>query len=137
MPTGANSRRTWPAAPRAARPSTELTAVSPLLSVLDYDEVVAPDGADEPAAAPPCPDLLTSLRRSHGRLERPVAARPAAVVDAQTVFPIFRTGNYAPVHDELTAFDLPVAGQHPGRTERLVSAQRPEPARRRGALVRR
>ena len=40
---------------------TELTAVSPLLSLLDYDQVMAGDGADGSAAAPPCPDLLTSL----------------------------------------------------------------------------
>ncbi|MCW2653082.1 MAG: Carotenoid oxygenase [Mycobacterium sp.] len=32
---------------------------------------------------------------------------------ADTVAPFFRTGNYAPVNDELTAFDLPVDGAIP------------------------
>ena len=32
---------------------------------------------------------------------------------AETVVPFFRTGNYAPVTDELTAFDLPVDGAIP------------------------
>jgi carotenoid cleavage dioxygenase-like enzyme len=32
---------------------------------------------------------------------------------AETVVPFFRRGNYAPVVDELTAFDLPVAGSIP------------------------
>jgi anti-sigma factor RsiW len=41
------------------RAVTELTAVSPLLSLLDYDHVVAPDFADASANAPPCPDLMT------------------------------------------------------------------------------
>jgi carotenoid cleavage dioxygenase len=103
------------------RAVAELTAVSPLLSLLDYDHVVAPDFADASAAAPPCPDLMTSLlaradQRSAAasdRSERPPSLIPAAVVDAQTVFPVFRTGNYAPVHDELTAFDLPVQGSIP------------------------
>ena len=31
----------------------------------------------------------------------------------ETVLPFFRTGNYAPVPDELTAFDLPVEGSIP------------------------
>jgi carotenoid cleavage dioxygenase-like enzyme len=104
-----------------SRAVTELTAVSPLLSLLDYDQVVAPDLADRSDAVPPCPDLMTSLlakadQRSaaaadtSGRQPPPVAA---VVVDAQTVFPVFRTGNYAPVHDELTAFDLPVQGNIP------------------------
>ncbi len=90
---------------------TELTAISPLLSVLDYDHVVAPDGADGSAAAPPCPDLLTSMLAKAER--QPSPAPVAAVVDVQTVLPVFRTGNYTPVPDELTAFDLPVEGRIP------------------------
>jgi carotenoid cleavage dioxygenase-like enzyme len=98
----------------------ELSAVSPLLSVLHYDDVVAPNGANESADAPPCPDLLTSLlakadQRAASIAERAKHPAPvsAPVVDAQTVLPLFRTGNYAPVHDELTAFDLPVQGRIP------------------------
>jgi carotenoid cleavage dioxygenase-like enzyme len=99
----------------------ELTALPPLLSVLDYDQVVAPEGAGDSVAAPPCPDLVTSLvakadQRSaaaadHSKQQPPLT--PPAVVDPQTVLPVFRTGNYAPVHDELTAFDLPVEGSIP------------------------
>jgi carotenoid cleavage dioxygenase-like enzyme len=98
----------------------ELAAVSPLLSALDYNQVVATNGANETSAAPPCPDMMTSLlakadqraAASADRVEQP-SLLPAAVVDAQTVLPVFRTGNYAPVHDELTAFDLPVQGRIP------------------------
>jgi carotenoid cleavage dioxygenase-like enzyme len=99
---------------------TELAAVSPLLSALDYNDVIAPNGADEASAAPPCPDMTTSLlakadqraAAAADRVEQP-SLLPAAVVDVQTVLPVFRTGNYAPVHDELTAFDLPVQGRIP------------------------
>jgi carotenoid cleavage dioxygenase-like enzyme len=98
----------------------ELTAVSSLLSVLHYDDVVAPNGANESADAPPCPDLLTSLLAKADQRAASIAERAkqpalvsAPVVDAQTVLPVFRTGNYAPVHDELTAFDLPVQGRIP------------------------
>ena len=98
----------------------ELTAISPLLSVLNYDDVVAPNGANESADAPPCPDLLTSLLAKADQRAASIAERAkqpalvsAPVVDAQTVLPVFRTGNYAPVADELTAFDLPVRGRIP------------------------
>jgi carotenoid cleavage dioxygenase len=109
---------------------TDLAGLPPLMSLLDYDQVIgmselaAPDHAADHApgaAAPPCPELLTPLiakagRRLAGVSDRPEtepSAGPLAVVDAQTVFPIFRTANYAPVHDELTAFDLPVEGSIP------------------------
>jgi carotenoid cleavage dioxygenase len=98
----------------------ELTAVAPLLSVLHYDDVVAPNGAHESADPPPCPDLITSLlakadqrAASIAELAKQPALVSAPVVDAQTVLPVFRTGNYAPVHDELTEFDLPVQGRIP------------------------
>jgi carotenoid cleavage dioxygenase-like enzyme len=99
----------------------QLTAVSPLLQLLDYDQVIAADASDDSAAVPPCPDLLTSLLAKADQRSTvasdPVELRPALMtattVDAQTVFPVFRTGNYAPVHDELTAFDLQVEGSIP------------------------
>jgi carotenoid cleavage dioxygenase-like enzyme len=113
---------------------TELTAVAPLLSLVDYQQVVATDGADASAAAPPCPDLMTSLlakadQRSAAasdRSERRPSLVPAAV-DAQTVFPVFRTGNYAPVHDELTAFDLPVQGSIPAELNGWYLRNGPNP----------
>jgi carotenoid cleavage dioxygenase-like enzyme len=100
---------------------TELTAVSPLLQLLDYNQVIAADATDESAAVPPCPDLLISLLAKADQrsavVSGPVELRPALVtattVGAETVFPVFRTGNYAPVHDELTAFDLQVEGSIP------------------------
>jgi carotenoid cleavage dioxygenase len=114
---------------------TELTAVSPMLSLLDYDQVVAADAAEESTAVPPCPDLLTSLlakadQRSAAASD-PAALQPvltaATTVDAQTVFPIFRTGNYAPVHDELTAFDLPVEGSIPAELNGWYLRNGPNP----------
>ncbi len=116
------------------RAVTELTAVSPLLSLLDYDQVVAGDGADRAAVAPPCPDLLTSLV---AKADQRLAAEPErldlqpvlipAVVSAETVFPVFRTGNYTPVHDELTAFDLPVAGNIPAELNGWYLRNGPNP----------
>jgi carotenoid cleavage dioxygenase-like enzyme len=105
---------------------TELAAVSPLLLLLD----------DEPVAeAPPCPDLTTSLlakadQRSVAGSDRfdgqPALTAPVAV-DAQTVLPIFRTGNYAPVHDELSAFDLPVQGSIPAELNGWYLRNGPNP----------
>ncbi|MDT5356101.1 MAG: hypothetical protein QOJ56_4633 [Mycobacterium sp.] len=114
---------------------TELTAVSPLLSRLDYDQVIAPDASDESVAVPPCPDLLTSLLAKADQQSAvasdPVELRPALMtattVDAQTVFPVFRTGNYAPVHDELTAFDLPVEGSIPAELNGWYLRNGPNP----------
>jgi carotenoid cleavage dioxygenase-like enzyme len=87
----------------------ELEAIAPMLSQLD----------DERAAAPPVPDLFPGLlakadqRLAANRVELQPALLTSTGVPAETVFPVFRTGNYAPVHDELTAFDLPVEGHIP------------------------
>ena len=84
----------------------ELVGVVPLLSL-----------AGDDASVPPCPDFLPSLLEKTGRRlgAAPDSMPPlvAATVGAETVFPVFRTGNYAPVHDELTEFDLPVEGSIP------------------------
>jgi carotenoid cleavage dioxygenase-like enzyme len=48
-------------------------------------------------------------------------------VAAETVFPVFRTGNYAPVHDELTAFDLPVEGRIPAELNGWYLRNGPNP----------
>jgi carotenoid cleavage dioxygenase-like enzyme len=111
---------------------TELTAMSPMLSQLNYDQVVE---ADDSIAAPPLPNLMPSLLAKADQLAA-AAADPAALspvvtaattVDAQTVFPIFRTGNYAPVHDELTAFDLPVQGSIPAELNGWYLRNGPNP----------
>jgi carotenoid cleavage dioxygenase-like enzyme len=84
----------------------ELSSLAPLLSM-----------AGDDASVPPCPDLLPSLM---AKADQRLAAASDSVqlvstptVDAETVFPVFRTGNYAPVHDELTEFDLAVEGSIP------------------------
>jgi carotenoid cleavage dioxygenase-like enzyme len=105
---------------------TDLAGLPPLLSLFDYDQVIGLGAADHaadhvPGTAAPCPELSMPLKdragwwlagASGGFEKKPTPGLPA-VVDAQTVFPIFRTANYAPVHDELTAFDLPVEGSIP------------------------
>jgi carotenoid cleavage dioxygenase-like enzyme len=113
----------------------QLTVVSPLLQLLDYDRVIAADATDESAAVPPCPDLLTSLLAKADQRSAvapdPVGLQPAlmtaATVDAQTVFPVFRTGNYAPVHDELSAFDLSVEGDIPAELNGWYLRNGPNP----------
>ncbi|HUH70137.1 MAG TPA: carotenoid oxygenase family protein [Mycobacterium sp.] len=48
---------------------------------------------------------------------------------AETVVPFFRTGNYAPVSDELTAFDLPVDGTIPPELNGWYLRNGPNPRR--------
>ena len=98
----------------------ELVAVAPLLSL-----------AGDDAPAPPCPDLLPSLlAKADQRLaaaSESVQLVAAPTVDAETVFPVFRTGNYAPVHDELTEFDLPVEGSIPAELNGWYLRNGPNP----------
>ena len=109
----------------------ELDTVASLLTMLDPDEVVD----DGPIAAPPCSDLLTPLlakadQRSAAvadRTQRQPAMATATTVDARTVFPVFRAGNYAPVHDELTEFDLPVEGSIPAELNGWYLRNGPNP----------
>jgi carotenoid cleavage dioxygenase len=104
---------------------TELGGLPPLLSLLDYEHVVGLDAADQtPVALSPPPELLTPLLAKAGRL---AGTRPPATVDPQTVFPVFRTGNYAPVHDELTVFDLPVEGSIPAELSGWYLRNGPNP----------
>jgi len=101
----------------------EFDAIAPMLSLLD----------DEPATAPPCPDLLPSLlakadqRLAANRVELQPALVTSTAVAAETVFPVFRTGNYAPVHDELTTFDLPVEGRIPAELNGWYLRNGPNP----------
>jgi carotenoid cleavage dioxygenase-like enzyme len=97
---------------------TELAVVSPLFALLDDEQVDAP---------PPCPDLLTSLLAKADQRSVGTSAAAPAAVDAQTVLPIFRTGNYTPVHDELTAFDLPVQGSIPAELNGWYLRNGPNP----------
>jgi len=101
----------------------ELEAITPMLSLLD----------DEGAVVPPCPDLLPSLltkadqRPAANRVELQPALLTSTTVAAETVFPVFRTGNYAPVHDELTEFDLPVQGRIPAELNGWYLRNGPNP----------
>jgi carotenoid cleavage dioxygenase-like enzyme len=101
----------------------EFEAIAPMLSLLD----------DVPATVPPCPDLLPSLlakadqRLAANRVEPQPALVTSTAVAAETVFPVFRTGNYAPVHDELTAFDLPVEGRIPAELNGWYLRNGPNP----------
>jgi carotenoid cleavage dioxygenase-like enzyme len=101
----------------------EFEAIAPMLSLLD----------EEPATVPPCPDLLPSLlakagqRLAANRVELQPALVTSTAVAAETVFPVFRTGNYAPVHDELTAFDLPVEGRIPAELNGWYLRNGPNP----------
>jgi carotenoid cleavage dioxygenase-like enzyme len=82
---------------------TELSGVPAVLGLLDRDEVDAiDDGEQLSEASPTYPELLTPLLETASRTQ-----------SSETIFPFFRTGNYAPVPDELTAFDLPVEGSIP------------------------
>jgi carotenoid cleavage dioxygenase-like enzyme len=98
----------------------ELAVLGPLLSLVSAD-----------VAAPPCPDLLPGLlAKADQRLAAAadsVQLVTAPVVEPQTVFPIFRTGNYAPVHDELTEFDLPVVGRIPAELNGWYLRNGPNP----------
>jgi len=101
----------------------EFEAIAPMLSLLD----------EEPATVPPCPDLLPSLlakadqRLAANRVELQPALVTSTAVAAETVFPVFRTGNYAPVHDELTTFDLPVGGRIPAELNGWYLRNGPNP----------
>lgn len=81
----------------------ELAHLPALLSLVGRDEVAALDASQR----------LTGVIGS---------AQPA-----ETVFPVFRTGNYAPVPDELTAFDLPVEGAIPAELNGWYLRNGPNP----------
>jgi carotenoid cleavage dioxygenase-like enzyme len=98
----------------------ELAVLTPLLSMAGDDEAV-----------PPCPDFVPGVlakadqrRAAAADSVQRVAAR---AVEPQTVFPVFRTGNYAPVHDELTEFDLPVVGGIPAELNGWYLRNGPNP----------
>jgi carotenoid cleavage dioxygenase-like enzyme len=98
----------------------ELALVAPLLSL-----------AADDAPVPPCPELLPSLL---AKADQRLAAASdgmqlvaAPTVEPETVFPVFRTGNYAPVHDELTEYDLPVEGRIPAELNGWYLRNGPNP----------
>ena len=110
----------------------ELAGMPDVLSLLDDDEVAAIDMENGRSNVPSTPALLVrpSLTTSDRRLQ---AIKDYAVVDrptgvpAETVLPVFRTSNYAPVPDELTAFDLPVEGNIPAELNGWYLRNGPNP----------
>ena len=99
----------------------DLSGIPDLLSLLDRDQVVAIDNRAQTAEAP-APRrqsmvLDNGARRSRNGSDlghrRWPSGSTTVVQPPGTVFPIFRAGNYAPVPDELTDFDLPVEGSIP------------------------
>ncbi len=98
----------------------ELSRLAPLLSM-----------AGDEASVPPCPELLPALMaKADQRLAAAsdsVQLKAAPTVAAETVFPVFRTGNYAPVHDELTEFDLAVEGCIPAELNGWYLRNGPNP----------
>lgn len=85
-----------------------LSDLPAVLSLLDGEDFTAPvrhHGAGIPTARTQVVHSVADQRDS---------AAPVAVLQPpETVFPVFRPGNYGPVPDELTAFDLTVEGSIP------------------------
>ncbi|MBO0864499.1 MAG: carotenoid oxygenase family protein [Mycobacterium sp.] len=110
----------------------QLAGMPDLLSLLDDDQVVAIDLDNDRSDVPPMPAVVqrSSLKTSNRRLQAVPASAESDLstgVPAETVFPVFRTGNYAPVHDELTAFDLPVEGDIPAELNGWYLRNGPNP----------
>jgi Putative zinc-finger len=87
---------------------TELSGMPAVLGLLDRDEVAAMDNGDQVSGVPPLrPELLTPwLLHRFGPRRRGVSGP----LEPQTILPFSAPANYAPVPDELTAFDLPMRG---------------------------
>lgn len=88
----------------------ELSETVVALSLLDRSDFPV-----ELPRATVAPEHHGGARKVHGgSAELPAPSAPVAVLQPpETVFSVFRPGNYAPVADELTAFDLPIQGSIP------------------------
>ncbi|MDI3314665.1 MAG: carotenoid oxygenase family protein [Mycobacterium sp.] len=107
---------------------TELSGMPALLSLLDREEITDEDEVAAVRSARPRPVMLETAAAPDRVDVQASLAPPAAVGYApETVFPIFRTGNYAPVPDELTAFDLPVEGAIPAELNGWYLRNGPNP----------
>ncbi|MCV7233282.1 carotenoid oxygenase family protein [Mycobacterium branderi] len=100
----------------------ELADMPALLALLSPDEVAALD--EQPAHAAP---LLVL-----DKVGTPASRSAANAVPEQTVFPVFRTANYAPVPDELTVLDLPVEGHIPSELNGWYLRNGPNPREAQG-----
>lgn len=113
----------------------DLSAMPALLSLLDADEVAEINDGHPMAevwspAAQLVPEMAGRKSQAAGDGQPPQSSpgAPVAVLQPpETVFPIFRTGNYTPVPDELTAFDLPVQGSIPAELNGWYLRNGPNP----------
>lgn len=103
---------------------TELSEMPALLSLLDDDDFTAVINEE-----PSVPARQVSITRQVGEPagRREPAAAVAVLQPPETVMPVFRTGNYAPIADELTAFDLPVEGTIPAELNGWYLRNGPNP----------
>lgn len=86
-----------------------LAEMPAVLSLLDREDFTPAVDGERSAHFP-----TARTRVAHGVADQRDSAAPVAVLQPpETVFPVFRPGNYSPVPDELTAFDLTVEGSIP------------------------
>ncbi|MGB3892777.1 MAG: carotenoid oxygenase family protein [Mycolicibacter sinensis] len=105
---------------------TELSGMPALLSLLTRDDIDAMH--DGELSGPARVAQAGIARRTDGASDRFESSAPVAVLQPpETVFPIFRTGNYTPVPDELTAFDLRVEGSIPAELNGWYLRNGPNP----------
>lgn len=111
--------------PPCRRAVAEVSGVPGLLALLQPGEVAA---LEDRWQLPPLPAQLAGPPRpARNRRLQAVGVHGAAEPEARDVFAIFRAGNYAPVPDELTAFDLPVDGAIPAELDGWYLRNGPNP----------
>lgn len=116
---------------------SDLSTVPDALALLGHDDMAGTGdlctdlvGATSATSAP-------SIGAAGWARDLPVPARGgraavAVIQPPETVMPVFRTANYAPVPDELSAFDLPVQGAIPAELNGWYLRNGPNPRRSNG-----
>ncbi|MGB3520655.1 MAG: carotenoid oxygenase family protein [Mycobacterium sp.] len=89
---------------------TELAEMPAVLSLLDEEDFTETDDVTADSEFTAGSAAAGVIRRVNGHDS---GAAVAVLQPPETVFRVFRPGNYAPVPDELTEFDLPVDGSIP------------------------
>ena len=99
---------------------SDLSEMPAVLSLLDQEDFLGSDLESNDLTVAVDRELSAGLvaagvvHQVNGAADhRSTQASVAVIQPPETVFPIFRPGNYAPVPDELTEFDLPVDGSIP------------------------
>ncbi|MEB3021490.1 carotenoid oxygenase family protein [[Mycobacterium] crassicus] len=103
----------------------ELSGMPAMLSLLNPDDFAGAIEDDELAVRTGQGAQTTYRYNGSDRSES--SGSVAVMQPPETVLPIFRTGNYAPVPDELTAFDLPVEGNVPAELNGWYLRNGPNP----------